>query len=89
MQVFDLRDEIKLDKQTPIVKFPLTTPKITAAMWGEMDMTVIAGHEDGEICHYDMKTNKKTYSNKDHTKAISDLQLSQDGEEKVHRDGMC
>ena len=52
---------------------------MSAAMWGEMDMTVIAGHEDGEICHYDMKTNKKTYSNKDHTKAISDLQLSQDG----------
>lgn len=79
VQVFDLRDEIKLDKQTPIVKFPLTTPKITAALWGEMDMTIIAGHEDGEICHYDMKTNKKTYSNREHTKAISDLQLSQDG----------
>jgi len=79
VQVFDLRDEIKLDKQTPIVKFPLSTPKITAAMWGDMDMTIIAGHEDGEICHYDMKTNKKTYSNKDHSKAISDLQLSQDG----------
>ena len=29
MKVFDLRDEIKLDKQTPIVKFALTTPKIT------------------------------------------------------------
>ena len=42
-------------------------------------MTLIAGHEDGEICHYDMKTNKKSYSNRDHTKAISDLQLSQDG----------
>merc|ERR1739844_69728 len=26
-----------------------------------------------------MKTNKKTYVSKDHTKAISDLQLSQDG----------
>ena len=48
-------------------------------MWGDMDMTIIAGHEDGEICHYDMKTNKKTESNRDHSKAISDLQLSQDG----------
>lgn len=79
VQVFDLRDEIKLDKQTPIVKFPITTPKITAALWGDMDQTIVAGHEDGEICHYDMKSLKKTYTTREHTKAISDLQFSHDG----------
>lgn len=79
VQVFDLRDEIRLDKQTPIVRFAITTPKITAALWGDQDLTVIAGHEDGEICHYDMKTHKKTNFAKEHNKTITDMQLSKDG----------
>merc|ERR1711970_514197 len=46
VQVFDLRDEIKLDKQTPIVKFPVTTPKITAAIWPIREHVVLGGGQD-------------------------------------------
>ena len=36
---------------------PISGPKITSAIWGPYEEYLITGHEDGRICHYDVKVN--------------------------------
>ena len=36
---------------------PISGPKITSAIWGPYEEYIITGHEDGRICHYDVKVN--------------------------------
>ena len=57
---------------------PITSSKITSAVWGPYEEYIITGHENGEICHYDLKTGEKINACKDHSKQINDLQLSKD-----------
>ena len=37
---------------------PVSGPKITSAIWGPYEEYIISGHEDGRICHYDVKVNE-------------------------------
>lgn len=57
---------------------PITSSKITSAVWGPYEEYIITGHENGEICHYDLKSGDKINSCKEHSKQINDLQLSRD-----------
>ena len=36
---------------------PISGAKITSAIWGPYEEYMITGHEDGRICHYDIKVN--------------------------------
>lgn len=62
----------------PTMVIPITSSKITSAVWGPYEEYIITGHENGEICHYDLKSGDKINSCKEHSKQINDLQLSRD-----------
>ena len=44
--------------------------KITSAIWGFKDETIITGHEDGVIANWDTKTGCLLNSVKDYTSVI-------------------
>lgn len=62
----------------PTMVIPISSSKITSAVWGPYEEYIITGHENGEICHYDLKSGDKINSCKEHSKQINDLQLSKD-----------
>lgn len=75
IHIFDL-NEIRNGEPTMVI--PITSSKITSAVWGPYEEYIITGHENGEICHYDLKSGDKINSCKEHSKQINDLQLSRD-----------
>lgn len=46
-----------LDKPTPYLSIPVTDSKVTSAVWGPLDETLITGHENGTITKWDAKVN--------------------------------
>ncbi|XP_065838836.1 eukaryotic translation initiation factor 3 subunit I-like [Oscarella lobularis] len=74
--VFDRRDI-----GSPVLTVPVTAAKdakVTAAVWSALDEYIITGHENGEIRQYDAKNGEIVRKIHDHTKSVSDLQLSKD-----------
>ena len=43
---------------SPVARIPVLGSKVTAALWGSFDQSIIAGHEDGSLCHYDTQVRK-------------------------------
>merc|ERR1712086_708576 len=52
--------------------------KITSAVWGPVDETIITGHENGVIKKWDAKTGEMLQKVKHHTQNINDLQYNKD-----------
>ena len=52
--------------------------KVTAALWGPLDATVITGHESGEIVKWDVRSGLEISRVQQHTGNINDLQYSAD-----------
>lgn len=52
--------------------------KVTAAVWGPVDETVLTGHDDGTISKWDAKTGEKIGSVQPHAEKINDIQKSSD-----------
>ena len=48
VMVFDVRSP-----DSPVVRIPVQGSKVTAALWGPFDQSIITGHEDGSLSHYD------------------------------------
>ena len=48
VMVYDVRAA-----DSAIATMPSHGSKVTAALWGPFDHSIIAGHEDGSLCHYD------------------------------------
>ena len=63
------------------IPLPKNSSKVTSLIWGTLDETLITGHDNGEIVQWNVKDGliSKQDIVCDHTKAISDLQLSADG----------
>ena len=61
------------------IPIPPKGPKVTSLVWGENDETIITGHDNGDIVQWDVKELQKVKIVSDHGKAISDMQLSPDG----------
>jgi len=53
--------------------------KVTAALWGSLDDTIVTGHVSGKLTQWDLKTNKIVTTVEDHTGNINDMQPSKDG----------
>jgi len=79
MLVYDLRDSNQVKNQEPMLTFPVPKSKITSAVWGPLEETIITGHENGDINLWDMKSTDLLNRSMDHAKAINDLQVSKDG----------
>ncbi|XP_046379197.1 eukaryotic translation initiation factor 3 subunit I-like [Haliotis rufescens] len=75
IDIFDINDS----SNEPVMVIPIDGSKITSAIWGPYEECIITGHENGEVCQYDLKTGEKVNSVKEHTKNINDIQLSKDG----------
>ena len=68
--------------QASVITIPIPPkgPKVTSLLWGNLDETLITGHENGDIVQWDVKEHQKTnMDSTQHKKSISDLQLSPDG----------
>lgn len=63
----------------PVCVMQVHGPKVTSALWGPQDKTIITGHENGDLCHWDVKSGENTFViDKEHSKQINDIQMSTD-----------
>lgn len=77
--IHELASNISDQSDTP--KLVITVPersKVTSAVWGPLDKTIVTGHEDGTITKWDAETGKKLASCKEHSLAINDIQYNND-----------
>ncbi|KAI9342885.1 WD40-repeat-containing domain protein [Obelidium mucronatum] len=56
----------------------ITGPKATVAVWGNLNRTIITGHEDGTITEWNADTGAKIKAVKNHAKDVTDIQFSND-----------
>jgi len=68
-----------LDEAEPIMTIQVPKSKVTSILWGPLDETIISGHENGEICQWDVQTGKLMSQVCEHKGAINDMQTSWDG----------
>lgn len=54
--IIDVRtvDE-SFSKQDPILRIPISGPRVSSILWDNLDETIITGHEDGDIISWDLK----------------------------------
>lgn len=63
---------VKVDEDHSLVK-------VTSALWGPLDTTIVSGHQDGSFHRWDVNTGKILGSSKDlHKNQINDMQYSKD-----------
>ncbi|ESO08071.1 hypothetical protein HELRODRAFT_185422 [Helobdella robusta] len=78
LYVFDLRaPETFKDNNSRWMK-EMTNHKVTAAIWGPLDEMIITGHENGELCQWDLTREMCMVKVNDHSKQINDIQMSKD-----------
>ncbi|XP_004364074.2 Trip1-PA [Capsaspora owczarzaki ATCC 30864] len=74
----DLKDELAQSTEPKkIIDLPAGN-KITAAVFGPLDKTLITGHDDGTINVWDVETGKIIKSSQEHEKYINSIQLNGD-----------
>ena len=39
---------------------PMDVSKVTSAVWGPLDEVIITGHENGDLCQWNIKVNPPT-----------------------------
>ena len=61
------------------IPIPPAGPKVTSLIWGTLDEKLITGHDNGDIVSWDVKEARKDGIVSDHSKSITDMQLSADG----------
>jgi len=54
------------------------TAKPMCSLWGSLDAYLMTGHDDGTLCHWDVKTGQKCLEVKEHSDKITDMQASTD-----------
>ncbi|UYV70413.1 EIF3I [Cordylochernes scorpioides] len=64
--------------QSTILNIPVPTSKVSSAIWGPLDQSIITGHENGDIIQWDIRTGKKMLLVQEHKDVINDLQYSKD-----------
>jgi len=65
-------------KADPILVLDGHLSKITSAIWGPLDETIITGHENGDMVKWDAKTGDELRRIKQHRQNINDLQYNKD-----------
>ncbi len=78
IHIFDIRDHSQIGNNKPAVVIPVTGPKITSAIWGPYEKNIIAGHENGIICNYEIEYGTTFNVAREHNCRINDLQISPD-----------
>jgi len=76
--VYDTRDDYQMKNNEPFMALPQPKSKITSAVWGPLDESIVTGHENGELVYWDIKSGDRENGIHEHTKQINDIQLSKD-----------
>lgn len=76
IDVNDLEDVDSEEAMKYILKIPNLESKVTSSLWGPLDQYIITGHENGEICHWDLKSGEKIKSVHGHDNTINDMQFN-------------
>jgi len=76
--VCDLRADDQLRSNTAVWTQEISSSKITSAVWGPLDEVIITGHENGDLCQWEMESQEMVRKVSEHTKQINDIQLSKD-----------
>jgi translation initiation factor 3 subunit I len=64
----------------PVMKLvPPTKGRITRAVWGPLNRTLISCGEDGNLYKWDVETGKVVQTVVAHEKMVQDLEMSADG----------
>lgn len=67
------------EKQEVLQEFVGHEGRITRAVWGPLNRTVLSCGEDGSVRLWDVETGKQLAESRDHKKQVNDLTLSADG----------
>lgn len=79
LRVFSLADVRSQGKDVqPYLTISAAESKITSAVWGPVDETIITGHEKGDIIKWDAKTGKELRRTREHKLPVNDIQLNKD-----------
>lgn len=65
----------------PIRQIDVTSQKfskVTSAIWGPLEDTIITGHETGEIAQWDLRKGELSMKTRPHAKQVMDLQRDRD-----------
>ena len=49
------------ENNEPMWSVPSAASKITSAIWGPLDEVLVTGHENGDLCQWDVKVIKSKY----------------------------
>jgi len=78
LRVYDLRDESQIVNDKPMMTEVIKESKVTAALWGPLDETILTGHENGDLMQWDVKNYERIRVVENHSKQINDIQTSRD-----------
>jgi len=80
LMVYDQRDQSQLSAGEPFLNIPTNKSKATSALWSNLDDYITTGHENGEICQFDVRTASLEPINfvHEHKRMIMDLQKTPD-----------
>ena len=76
-----IHDVRKPADSEPALSFSVDSKSLSKPMcslWGALNEYLITGHDDGTICHWDIKTGVQMLNVRQHTAMIKDMQLSTD-----------
>lgn len=78
LSVFDTRDDYQMSNNSPYMVCPINKSKVTSAIWGPIDETIVTGHENGDLMQWDIKSGDPLRIVSEHSKQINDIQTNKD-----------
>ncbi|XP_014665186.1 PREDICTED: eukaryotic translation initiation factor 3 subunit I-like [Priapulus caudatus] len=78
INLYDLRDAAQMKNNEPLLTMLVSGSKVTSAIWASMDETIVSGHENGDVCKWDIKTGSIVKTVREHSKNVVDLQMNED-----------
>jgi len=72
--------DVKFGQPNPEPFLTIASPasKITSAVWGPLDQTIITGHENGDLVKWDAKSGEEQRRAKMHRANVNDIQYNKD-----------
>jgi len=64
--------------QAPVLRIPISGPKISSILFDNLEDSIITGHENGELITWDLKTGKQLNNVREHEELINDMQWNKD-----------
>ncbi|KAJ3055164.1 Eukaryotic translation initiation factor 3 subunit I [Rhizophlyctis rosea] len=74
--VVPVEDNVEDQTDEFMLKITIDGPKATVAEWGNLNKTIITGHDDGTITVWDAETGERIKEHRTHESTITDLQFT-------------